>query len=150
MWYRTQSLQRRLSVGDHLHLPLASSLHWAPWRHFYRLASQSSSDLHIGRRNCCRYGRVHTSTFDVANRRSMEGCGEWGAICVAIWALWLCSVSLVSTFILYSTWRIFSWLRRVTWRENPSLIAKVTNSVLDELASPSLRLALNWDLSQEQ
>ena len=71
---RTKSLQRRSPVGDHLHIPLASSLHQAPRRHLCRLASRSSSDLNIRRRHC-RDGRVYTSTFDVANRRPMEGRG---------------------------------------------------------------------------
>ena len=33
MWYRTKSLQRRVSIWDHLHLLLARSLCWALSRH---------------------------------------------------------------------------------------------------------------------
>ena len=112
MWYRTKSLQRCLSVGDHLHLLLASSLHWALRRHLCRLASRSSSDLQIRQRNC-RDGCVHASTFDVANRHSMEASG-WGAICVTI------------GYAMGAPW---FWLffcdffgqHCVTWHENPSL-----------------------------
>ncbi|EJK52489.1 hypothetical protein THAOC_28224 [Thalassiosira oceanica] len=46
----------------------------APWRHPCRLASRSSLDLQI-RRHRCRVELVYKSTFDVANRRSMEARG---------------------------------------------------------------------------
>ncbi|EJK54229.1 hypothetical protein THAOC_26169 [Thalassiosira oceanica] len=46
----------------------------APRRNLCRLASRPSSDLHIRRRRC-RGELVYKSTFDVANRRSMEARG---------------------------------------------------------------------------
>ncbi|EJK77466.1 hypothetical protein THAOC_00702 [Thalassiosira oceanica] len=53
-------------------------------QHLCRLASRASSDLQIRRRRC-RGELVYKSTFDVANRRSMEARGR-GAICVALGA----------------------------------------------------------------
>ncbi|EJK51763.1 hypothetical protein THAOC_29038 [Thalassiosira oceanica] len=71
----------RVSIGDHLQSPPPPSspisvlgYSAAPRRHLCRLASRPSSDLQIRRRRC--WGElVYKSTFDVANRRSMETRG---------------------------------------------------------------------------
>ena len=99
-------LQRRVSIGDHLHLILVRYLCWAPQRHLCRLASRPSSDLQIRQRRC-RVELVYKSTFDVANRRSMEARG-CGAIRLALGAPWFCSFFLVfvGTLVTVEAWAV--------------------------------------------